>query len=57
MQGKLLDFGMHKHLVEETATAEKAQTKQSVCVAAFSREHNREAWKALSVLHASCLEL
>jgi len=32
MQGKLLDFGMHKHLVEEIVTSEKVQTKQPVCL-------------------------
>lgn len=32
MQGKLLDFGMRKHLVEEIATSEKVQTKQPVCL-------------------------
>lgn len=32
MQGKLLDFGMCKHLVEEIATSEKVQTKQPVCL-------------------------
>lgn len=32
MQGKLLDFGMRKHLVEEIVTSEKAQTKQPVCL-------------------------
>lgn len=32
MQGKLLDFGMRKHSVEEIATSEKVQTKQPVCL-------------------------
>lgn len=32
MQGKLLEFGMHKHLVEEIVGSEKVQTKQPVCL-------------------------
>lgn len=55
MQGNLLNFGMSKHLVEEIAAAEKVQTKQPVCAAAFSQEKNWEAWKGSSVLHGSCL--
>lgn len=44
MQGKLLDFGMRKHLVEEIATSQKVQTKQPVCLSSRRRksaEHGR----------------
>lgn len=57
MQVKLLDFGMHKHLVEEIVTSEKVQTKQPVCLCdcLLAGEQPKNMERLESVFHSSCL--